>query len=88
MGNPGCPDVSGTWTVSKHCEASLVGEALSVTQRDCALTFAAPFDSFMGSVTSTGQITLSGPQSCTGSASSTAVNMICSPGTCEVVLAR
>lgn len=87
-GNQGCPVVSGTWTVTKHCEASLVGTSLTVTQRDCTLRFSAPFDSFMGTVTAAGGISLSGPQSCTGTASATAVSMTCTPGSCEVELAR
>lgn len=87
-GSQSCPDVSGTWTVTKHCDASFVGQELTATQTDCALTFAAPFDSFVGSVTNAGAISLSGPQSCNGTASSTAVNMTCTPATCEVVLRR
>jgi hypothetical protein len=87
-GSQGCPDVSGTWKLTKHCDASLVGMSLTVTERDCALTFAAPFDSFMGSVSAAGGITLRGPQSCTGTATEDAISMVCSPGTCAVVLAR
>jgi hypothetical protein len=42
-----CPDVSGTWKVTQHCDPSLVGMMLDVTETNCALTFAAPFDQFM-----------------------------------------
>jgi hypothetical protein len=87
-GNSSCPDVSGSWKVTKHCEASLVGATLDVTETSCALTFAAPFDQFMGSVTADGKITLSGPQSCTGTATAQSVSMVCTPGTCDVTLAR
>jgi hypothetical protein len=62
--------------------------SLMVTETNCALSFAPPFDGFSGSVTSAGKITLSGPQSCTGSATESAVTMTCTPGTCVVKLAR
>jgi hypothetical protein len=87
-GNDTCPDVSGTWTVKTHCDASLVGLELVVTEKSCALTFAAPFDEFMGNVSAAGKITLSGPQTCSGDASPTAIAMVCTPGTCNVTLAR
>ena len=83
-----CPDVSGIWKVTAHCDSSLIGMSLMVTETNCALSFAPPFDSFMGSVTAASKVTLSGPQSCTGDASSSAISMTCSPGTCLVKLAR
>lgn len=87
-GSDTCPDVSGTWKVSEHCESSLVGASLMVTQRECALSFAPPFDQFTGSVSVDDRITLTGPQNCTGSASASAVSMVCTPGTCQVSLSR
>ncbi len=87
-GSQSCPDLSGAWKIAKHCDTSLVGTTLTVMEKDCALTMAAPFDSFMGNVTSAGAITLSGPQSCTGTATETTVNMSCTPAPCEVVLGR
>lgn len=83
-----CADVSGTWTVSKHCDASLVGMKAVITEKDCALTFAAPFDGFSGTVTKDGKISLSGPQSCTGTTGSSAIDLACTPGTCAVTLSR
>jgi len=90
-GNPGssrCPDLSGAWDVTAHCESSLIGMTLQVTENDCKLSMAAPFDKFTGNVTADGTITLSGPQSCTGTATASAVTMNCTPGTCVVKLAR
>ncbi|HWZ90453.1 MAG TPA: hypothetical protein VNW92_16430 [Polyangiaceae bacterium] len=84
----GCPDVSGTWRVTAHCDATLVGMSLTVTETACALSFAAPFNGFTGSVSDAGKITLSGPQSCTGDATASAISMTCTPGTCLVKLAR
>jgi len=86
--NGACPDISGKWTVSEHCESSLVGMTLDVTEKDCALSFAAPFDVFSGSVSAQGKITLSGPQTCTGTASATSVSMSCTPEPCPVKLSR
>jgi len=83
-----CPDVSGSWTLTDHCESSFIGMSLMVTQRDCALSFASPFDAFSGTVTTDGKITLSGPQDCTGTATTTSVSMNCTPDPCPVKLSR
>jgi len=86
-----CPDVSGNWTLTDHCEASFIGMTLTVTEKDCALSFASPFDAFSGSVTTDGKIMLTGPQDCSGTATSTSVSMNCTsstPGPCPVKLAR
>ncbi|HEY1533799.1 MAG TPA: hypothetical protein VGF76_07260 [Polyangiaceae bacterium] len=82
-----CPDVNGNWKVTQHCDPSLVGMTLGVTETNCMLTFSAPFNQFMGSVTSDDKITLSGPQSCTGTVSASEISMVCTPGTCTVTLA-
>jgi len=87
-GGSSCPDVGGEWTLTEHCEASFIGMTLKVTENACALTFAPPFDGFSGSVTADGEITLSGPQSCTGTATATSVSMNCTPDPCPVKLAR
>ena len=86
--NGSCPDLSGEWTLTEHCESSFVGMTLKVTENACVLSFAAPFDAFSGSVTAAGKITLSGPQSCTGTATATSVSMNCTPDPCPVKLAR
>ncbi|HEY0462594.1 MAG TPA: hypothetical protein VGC79_00220, partial [Polyangiaceae bacterium] len=63
-GNPAsCPNLSGAWDVTAHCDASLVGMTLLVTQNACLRSLAAPFDAFRGRLTADGTITLSGPQS-------------------------
>jgi hypothetical protein len=87
-GGATCPDVAGTWKITAHCDPSLVGQSLGVTQNDCSLTFAAPFDGFTGTLTSDGKVTVSGPQSCAGTATVSAISMSCTPGTCTVTLAR
>jgi len=86
-GGPACPNVTGTWTVAAHCDASLVGQHATVMQNNCTLSFAPPFDGFTGTVTADGKITLSGPQSCTGTVAA-AISLSCTPGTCTVSLTR
>jgi len=85
-----CPNLTGTWKVTMHCEASLVGMSAALTQTGCSLGFAAPFDGFTGSVNADGEVTLSGPQSCTGnvSSSSSLISLACTPGTCAVTLSK
>jgi hypothetical protein len=87
-GAPACPSVAGTWKVATHCDASLVGQSAVITQTGCALTFAPPFDKFTGTVASDGKLTLSGPQSCVGTAGANSISMSCTPGTCSVTLTR
>ncbi|MFO0669006.1 MAG: hypothetical protein U0235_05155 [Polyangiaceae bacterium] len=84
----GCPDTTGTWKVTKHCDASLVGSNAVITQKDCKLSFAAPFNGFTGTIDSAGKVTLSGPQSCTGNVQGSGITMACTPGTCAVELAK
>jgi len=86
--NGNCPNVSGSWTVSEHCDASLVGKKADVTQTGCNLAFAAPFNGFSGSVTAAGDVSVTGPQTCSGKASSSEIALDCTPSACKVTLAR
>lgn len=83
-----CPDTTGTWKVGKHCDASLVGMNAVITQKDCKLSFASPFNGFTGTVDASGKVTLSGPQSCSGTLQGSAIALTCTPGTCAVELAK
>ena len=83
-----CPDLSGAWQVDAHCEASLVGMSLEITQTGCTFSVSAPFDQFSGSVASDGAVSLSGPQSCTGQATTSEVTLSCTPAPCPVKLGR
>ncbi len=74
--------------MATHCEASLVGTDALVTQSGCSLAFAPPFNGFTGSVSIDKKVTLSGPQTCSGTASDTAISLTCTPGTCAVTLSR
>lgn len=87
-GNGACPNVSGTWKITAHCDASLIGQTPVVTQTGCSFSVAAPFNGFAGTVSNDDKITLSGPQTCTGTATASSITMTCTPGTCDVMLAR
>jgi len=67
---------------------SLIGSTAAVTESNCSLSFAAPFDGFTGTVGADGTVTLSGPQSCTGKPSGDTIALSCTPGTCAVTLTR
>lgn len=86
--NTTCPSAAGTWTVSNHCDASLIGLSAAVTQQGCTLSFAAPFNAFTGQVAADGKVSLSGPQTCTGTLADDTIELACTPGTCPVVLTR
>jgi hypothetical protein len=83
-----CADVGGTWTVKNHCDPTLVGQQVTITQSTCALTFSSPFDGFTASVDQDDKVSVSGPQTCTGTASHSTINLTCTPGTCVVKLTR
>lgn len=83
-----CPDVSGTWRITEHCDPSLVGLDAIVTQTQCSLTFASPFDGFSGSIGADGSLAIHGPQTCTGTASDDTLALSCTPGTCVVTMTR
>lgn len=87
-GGAGCPNLAGTWKVTAHCDPTLIGDDAIVTQTGCSLSFAPPFDMFTGSVSANGKITLSGPQSCAGTAATSTLSLSCTPGTCTVTLTR
>lgn len=83
-----CPNVAGTWTITEHCDTTLVGQTAVVAQTGCSLSFAAPFNGFTGTVASDGALTLGGPQTCSGTASSSDLTLNCTPGTCVVKLSK
>jgi len=83
-----CPNLIGDWKVASHCDPSLVGQNATIAQSNCALSFAPPFDGFTGTVSADAKLTLSGPQTCTGTAGTDTLELSCTPGTCTVKLTR
>jgi hypothetical protein len=83
-----CANLAGAWKVKAHCDPTLVGQNVAVTETGCSLSMAAPFNGFTGTVSENGKLTISGPQSCTGTATVSSISMTCTPGTCQVVLER
>ena len=87
-----CPNLAATWTITAHCVSSFVGQTVTVAQSSCALTFAAPFDGYTGTVASDGSLNVTGPtatgtQDCTGTATASTLDLSC-PGPCDVTLTR
>jgi hypothetical protein len=74
--------------VTTHCDPTLVGKDAVVTQSGCNLTFGAPFNGFTGSVTADSKVTIAGPQTCSGTASTSSIALSCTPGMCSVTLSR
>ena len=68
---PQCPDVSGLWKVTQHCQPSAVGSQLAVQQSGC--NFSTSGGEFNGSVASSGEVSVTGslagfPIQCSGTA--------------------
>lgn len=86
----GCPDLGGSWKIAAHCNAMLVGQAVTISESSCAFSVGAPFEGFNGQVTADGALTLTGAAgtiSCTGSATDSKITMNCT-GPCAVTLTK
>jgi hypothetical protein len=93
QGGTDCPDVAGSWTIRDHCEASLVGDPVVITQNGCSFTadwgggsvFTGTFTGNTGTMTGdTGSQTLT----CTGDLVSDTWTVDCTPGNCQVVVQK
>ena len=72
----GCPNLAGSWKVTKHCQSVLVGSTVEVTQTGC--TASVPSYGFSGTVGANGELNFSGSNgSCTGSASANTIDEQC-----------
>lgn len=91
-GGTGCADLSGSWAIGDHCEAAFVGQPMTVDQSGCAFTVGGVFDGFAGTVGSGGSLSVTGSVegetiTCTGSATTTVMDMTCN-GDCDVRITR
>jgi len=92
--NDNCPSMAGTWTVTEHCEAPVVGSQVVVTQFGCDIT--SVWDgsaTFTGTIDESGNSTISGnpgggPITCTGSVSGNTWTSYCESIDCDVVTNR
>jgi hypothetical protein len=92
-GSKSCPDVSGQWTIASHCDASMVGETVDVTQSGCDITYASPFTGWTGSIDENGLMECTGTGggqqlTCTGALAGNAIGLTCTPDPCAVALMR
>jgi len=91
----GCPDATGEYRIQVHCEASLVGDPLIVTQVDCAVSadWGGPTP-FVGTVGEDSHFVISGDPgdgaelTCAGVVASGSLVMTCEPGGCQVIVSR
>lgn len=89
-----CPELQGTWIIKEHCEPSQVNQAVMVTQDNCSISLAKPFDGFRGIVSADGSVSVVGTtpggsvMSCEGTASSSRITMNCNSGQCAVTISR
>jgi hypothetical protein len=87
-----CPNVAGSWTITQHCEGSLIGAAYAVTQSQCSFSIATV--GWSGAVDAQGHITMSGEGApgttltCTGTVDATGLQVDCTPGPCHVEMIR
>jgi len=91
--NGDCPDMTGSWKVVDHCESSARGQTVSVSQTSCAITYAAPFTGWTGTISGAGVLTSTGPAgsqtlTCSGTLDGPTANLSCTPGGCIVKLQK
>jgi len=91
-----CPDLSGTWTITVHCVATLVGQQATIHQSGCSFTLDSPIatQTVSGTVSGNGTIALdvqdssASPVQCSGNVVSNTMTLDCSIGTCNQTLTR
>ncbi|HWA77916.1 MAG TPA: hypothetical protein VG937_36530 [Polyangiaceae bacterium] len=86
-----CPNVAGSWKVTMHCQSSLVGTTVQVSQSGCSFTDETY--GFTGTLQSNGTLTVSSgaaSATCTGTASASAITENCTVAgqPCNVSLTR
>jgi hypothetical protein len=88
-----CPNLAGVWNVVQHCETYFVGQAVTISQSGCDITYADPFPGWVGSVAGNGDIVSTGTGggetlTCDGNVVSSLISLQCQPGDCQVTLQR
>lgn len=85
----GCPNIARNWTVADHCDPTLVGSGVTVTQNGCAYTVEEW--AFSGTIAGDGSLSSNGvlpggaQLACTGKGTATEMTLTCSNG-CDVRL--
>ena len=89
-----CIDVSGDWTLTAHCDPSMVGNDVTITQNGCKISVEwAPGMSWNGTVSGS-TLTVSGDRgdgtilTCGGTVTGDTWNSTCSPDPCDVTVTR
>ena len=85
-----CPNLSGTWVITAHCEASFLGQSSTVTQTGCSYMVSTEGYTCSGTVNGDGSVTqtcdVDGTLECAGQLSEPTLTMFC--GDCAVALER
>ena len=79
---PPCPSLAGKWKVSKHCDPTYLGVAVTIQQLGCGFTLDPPFTGWAGTIDKQNQVTLSGAASghnlsCAGALSGKTIILNC-----------
>ncbi len=86
-----CPDLSGTWTITTHCESEFINVSSEVTQTGCSFTDSAAGFTCTGTVSADGSVSQTcdaeGGVQCAGQVSGSTLTLLCS-GDCVVVLEK
>ena len=87
-----CLDMSGTWTITEHCEPSFVGAVAVISQSGCHITNISTWQGWSGTVDPDGSFTISGYGgsefiTCTGTLTPTSAHVSCQPA-CNVSFTR
>ena len=89
-----CPNVAGTWTLTKHCDPTAVGLNITVEQSGCALTVVFKSDNetnlFTGTVKNDGSVVTTGTvngetMTCTGAFSGASLSESCSVPSGDII---
>lgn len=86
-----CPDISGDWEVTSHCNDDFVGAVVAFEQDGCEVESGGSFEGFSGTVSDNGDLNIGGEGggsdviTCEGVATSGQITIECSDG-CNVIL--
>lgn len=91
-GGGDCPNQSGVWTLTEHCQPDYVGVSMTLTQLGCSLSQIDPWEGWSGTVAADGSMTWSGPageqdMTCHATVSGDSMTVSCDPP-CDVRATR
>jgi hypothetical protein len=86
-----CPDISGTWVITEHCESSFIDMTTQATQTGCSYTVVADAYTCTGTIDAAGVVDqncdVEGGMHCAGGVDGSTLTLLCDGG-CSVELER